>query len=748
MNKKPSDTSFFVKMVYFFPLQLLIVHLKKNQQLLLFWLLLFLAIFQQIGNKYGLPLLFLEPEYLGKLSFWSYFIVGFSFGGFVMAFNISSYIMNGFRFPFLATLSKPFFKYCINNSILPILFIVSYLFCTHQFLNKYENLSQIQIMFRLGGFLIGYILFTSLSMLYFMSTNKDLEKLFGKEITKVLSSDNKNEEPARDFLHKKVDSWYNRQIREKTWRIESYIGSKFSFRATRSFEHYDYEMLSKVFRQNHINASFFEIAIILSIIGFGLFRENELFIIPAGATIILLATMALMATSAIRSWLRGWTLIAILFFFIGINEITKHDSFYFENRLYGLSHKNIQPYNIDSLYNNKTQIITDLKESRTHLNNWKSKFNNKPLAILINASGGGSRAMLWSMIALQHLDSISNGKLYKQTVLSTGSSGGMIGSAYYRDLALLDQINKRRNRFKRCFAQNLEQDLLNPVFFTMAVNDILIRTKRFKYQEDYYWKDRGYVFEKRLNQMTNSSFDKPLIFYKQPVNQGLIPRMIFSPSIINDGRRLLISSSGVSYLGASKFKNKEEIENIDFHYLFQNNSVDSTRFSSVLRANASFPYIMPTINLPTQPKVEIFDSGLRDNYGIKTTLKYLYKHKTWFEENTSGIVILQIRDGLKNTKSPSINNKRSILSELLSPFGSLYNNLFKIQDYNNDELLKYAQEWYKGDMYLFNYQLDKSAEKNISLSWHLTSKEKKQIYNSIHLEENKKVENLIKILLR
>ncbi len=40
---------------------------------------MFLTIFEQIVNKYGIPLLFLEPEYLGKLSYWSYFIVGLSY---------------------------------------------------------------------------------------------------------------------------------------------------------------------------------------------------------------------------------------------------------------------------------------------------------------------------------------------------------------------------------------------------------------------------------------------------------------------------------------------------------------------------------------------------------------------------------------------------------------------------------------------------------------------------------------------
>ena len=68
--------------------------------------------------------------------------------------------------------------------------------------------------------------------------------------------------------------------------------------------------------------------------------------------------------------------------------------------------------------------------------------------------------------------------------------------------------------------------------------------------------------------------------------------------------------------------------------------------------------------------------------------------------------------------------KQGLLNELLSPFGSLYGNWFEVQDYNNDELMEYTKEWYDGEVDLINYQLNKTADNYISLSWHLTSKEK------------------------
>src|SRR5688572_21918400 len=95
------------RVTYFFPFQLLFVHFKKNPLLLLFWLIMFGFITKSLAARYGVPYLFLNPEYLDEVSFFSYLLVGLTCGGFIMAFNISSYIMNSFRFPFLATLSYP-----------------------------------------------------------------------------------------------------------------------------------------------------------------------------------------------------------------------------------------------------------------------------------------------------------------------------------------------------------------------------------------------------------------------------------------------------------------------------------------------------------------------------------------------------------------------------------------------------------------------------------------------------------------
>ena len=63
----------------------------------------------------------------------AFFPLGFTIGGFVLAFNLYSYILHGFRFPFIATLSKPFLKFSFNNFILPAVFLLVYCIFSYRF---------------------------------------------------------------------------------------------------------------------------------------------------------------------------------------------------------------------------------------------------------------------------------------------------------------------------------------------------------------------------------------------------------------------------------------------------------------------------------------------------------------------------------------------------------------------------------------------------------------------------------------
>ena len=225
--------------------------------------------------------------------------------------------------------------------------------------------------------------------------------------------------------------------------------------------------------------------------------------------------------------------------------------------------------------------------------------------------------------------------------------------------------------------------------------------------------------------------------------------LILTPTVINDGRRMLISSQPLSFLTSSTttqhLKNSTVIENFEFTRLFKNQDANNLKYTSALRMSATFPIIMPRVSLPTEPQITVMDAGMRDNLGKITTYKYINTFKEWINKNTSGVIIVTIRDKKKHlpvtTKSIS-----SITETFISPVGSLYDNLFPIQDYNTEEMLVLLDKSFQHPINVIEFELDNS-ENEISLSWHLTTKEKEKILNSIHSKKNQESLNmLIKLL--
>src|SRR5579864_8610520 len=111
---------------YSFPIQLLLLSLKRQQFLLFFWIILVVIIVGRFGVALGMPAVFLDPEYLGKVGYLSFAIVGIGFGALYVTWNIVMYILHSHRFPFMASLQYPLGMFFLNNSLIPLALMVSY----------------------------------------------------------------------------------------------------------------------------------------------------------------------------------------------------------------------------------------------------------------------------------------------------------------------------------------------------------------------------------------------------------------------------------------------------------------------------------------------------------------------------------------------------------------------------------------------------------------------------------------------
>ena len=214
-----------------------------------------------------------------------------------MAFNVYSYIKLGPRFPFLVVVSTPFFRFCINNCLLPLSFIIVYLVKMSSFQLTEELASYGTVFIYNLSFVTGFLLFIFLSVLYFfpLRTNKEADDSFSES------------NPVSTITSKGIgQKWYN-YFREKRTRPVFYIGRGFKIHKSRSVSHLDKSVVEGVFSKTRINAFIFEILTITAFISLGFFRNIALFEVPAAMSILMLLTILSMVIGALNSWFHRWT---------------------------------------------------------------------------------------------------------------------------------------------------------------------------------------------------------------------------------------------------------------------------------------------------------------------------------------------------------------------------------------------------------------------------------------------------------
>src|SRR5690606_26826123 len=310
----------------FFPVQLFLLHLRRSHLLIIFWVLLFAFVGGFLAENYGLNYLFLTPEYLDKVNFLSYFMVGVAGGLFVMAFHISSYIYYSYRYPFLATLSRPLWKFSINNSVIPVLFIAFYLYKVVAILIS-EGFDGLSIIINTLSLVAGGLFTVFFSFSYFIGTLKTLE----------VPEDGSRKSKALKPLQKIMVPESKIGSRSKT-HINYYMSGAFKIKLTRHAGHYGKKVLQETIQQHHFSASIYFVILILLVIGLSLVGNHEAFIIPAGATIFLIFSLYLMVTGAFYTRLKTWTVTIGVAVLIVLNYFSGFERFASLNYAYGMNY--------------------------------------------------------------------------------------------------------------------------------------------------------------------------------------------------------------------------------------------------------------------------------------------------------------------------------------------------------------------------------------------------------------------------
>jgi hypothetical protein len=388
----------------------------------------------------------------------------------------------------------------------------------------------------------------------------------------------------------------------------------------------------------------------------------------------------------------------------------------------------------------------------------------KPRLAVLAVTGGANRSAFWVNVVLDRIERELKGpgvhegesRFPRHIRLVAGASGGMVGAAQY--VCTLDDRGRhvrwdeidgswtiRKDKEGKPIPANLldpfisadQVDYLTPVMNRIVFCDVpaaFVPTP-------YYMRDRGHCLEDCFNG-TCHEMEQSFANLRDGEEAGWRPSIVFSPMQIEDGRRLLISNLPLAYLASSsgalllgkdsyssqrhgvrrsQFSKSPGPANdtnppwmdlyarsaVELFRLFPE-KVDQFKISTAARMNATFPYISPAVELPTDPPRRVVDAGYFDNYGINIAAGWITNHQKWLHDNTSGVVLIQLRDGRSYTSRRQLVNPDESPSQvstglakslqwLDSPLSGAEAAYVAVSSFRNDEQLQSLDRWFNRD---------------------------------------------------
>ncbi len=711
----------------YLPVEIMLLHFRRSQVLLLFWIIVFGLTVGGWGASIGLPYLILHPEYLGEVSFLSYLMLGLGFGLFVMSFHITSYLYLSYRLPFVAAFSRPIYRFSINNSLIPVVYFITFSVACYRFQTLQEGISTANALIHLLGFFTGTTITISFVLGFFFSANRNLANRIAAQLKQPLSlivrKKRKSETPVDDAPI-----------------VQYYFKDFITLRPLRDVSHYPTDLLKGLLQKHYLHASFFFVSIFLIMLLMGVFRETAAVIMPAGASIFVLISLYILFIGVLFSWTRGWFISVLVAIALLLNFLTTIPFFQASHPAYGMDYSAKAVYNFDQLMaiTHPDTVKKDFAHELERLNIWKGGKKKKPVLVLLNTSGGGLRAALFTFRMLQELEMATDQKFFENTVLMTGASGGLMGAALFRELMVLSQNENLPMWSDSLWTERVSSDLLNATAFTLVVSDLFISFNTAEINGRSYAKDRGYAFEWILNKNTLDLVNQPLNYYEEIENSGRVPRLILSPTVLNDGRRLIISPLPSAYLSLANrdHTDPEHHDAIEFLRLFEGQDPGNLRFTTALRMSATFPFITPPIELPSEPMMSVIDAGARDNNGFELSLRYLYTFREWVAANYEKVVIVQINSDRAREITIAPIDDLSLVQKLTEPIGGVVRSFANMQEFQHAWFKNQFTDWADFDIEIIRFQLLEQTE-DVALSWHLTKQEKMYVEKSISNPRNK-----------
>jgi hypothetical protein len=459
-----------------------------------------------------------------------------------------------------------------------------------------------------------------------------------------------------------------------------------------------------------------------------------------------------------------------------------------------------EPENYGKLLETYNRFTSTLNATeRQALEKWKAQFAPenlpkkeaapRPVMIVVTATGGANRSGLWTSKVLSELHK-QFPNFPKHVRIIAGASGGMVGASYY--VGSVQDDGSLQEGFQ---PEDVAQDFLTPIINSLVFREMPL----LMIPLGHYDRDRGEMLDRAMEgevpgidpgirKRLHNSFSKSFLDWKQGEDEGWRPSMIFSPMIVEDGRRLLISNRHIPTMtvnrgdfllpnrptfgdenaapkaetttrvaaNSGKGPNRRRKQGdgnedvysrpaVEFFRLFPE-SRGRFHVSTAARMNATFPFVSPAVSLPTAGPRRVVDAGYFDNTGVSIASAWLYLHREWIARNTSGVIVVQIRDFASHQENRNVSFPReaggSYLPGVTGVLSAVDHARSSSANYRNDAELQQLHEFFR-EFYKANAALaPKSGAEgffttvvferytDVGMNWYLSNSDKADILAS------------------
>jgi hypothetical protein len=262
-----------------------------------------------------------------------------------------------------------------------------------------------------------------------------------------------------------------------------------------------------------------------------------------------------------------------------------------------------------------------------------------------------------------------------------------------------------------------------------------------------FGESRGRALESAWVRHTDGLLGRTFGDLRQGEAEGWLPSLVYSPMLVEDGRRLLVSNLDLSALTSSEASSlvverhgdeprEKALARLSLSgvQLFQLFPLRQRAFpvAAAARMSASFPYVSPASALPTSPRVRVVDAGYYDNYGVDLAVQWLHAHREWVRACTSGVVLIQIRDHLGNGRRTKLQVAPvdGPLGGLTSPLEAVLRARESSMSFRNDALLSLVQDELNASEPCFFTTAIFELGETAPLSWALTDLDVARLENA------------------